>query len=274
MHFITLSRELGSNGGKVAKKIADRLGYRLIDTAAIDEKAQEMGFLKSVAEIDEKAPSFFRRVFSQQPNINLVRLNSIIYEFGKQGDTVFVGRGGHILLRNFGCALHIRITASLETRIRNLVDRGYEKKSIEQVIEMSDRDRSGFMRFAFGVDWRDSRIYDLVLNTDKLGLNSVAEAVISVAQSRDIKDFSRQSLETLGRQALASRAEAAILEAGVSFEINTGVLVSVEESGKVQLSGFVYDEEAKVRAEEVVKKVKGIEGIVNQIQVLPQDRHT
>ena len=274
MHFITISRELGSNGGKVAKKVADRLGYRLIDTAAIDERAQEMGFLKSVAEIDEKAPSFLRRVFTQQPNINLARLKSIIYEFGKQGDTLFVGRGGHILLKNFGCALHIRVTASLETRIRNLVERGYEKKSIEQVIEMSDHDRSGFMRFAFGVDWSDPRIYDLVLNMDKLGLNSAAEAVISVAQSGNIKDCSRESLETLGRYAIASRAEAAIVEAGVAYAINTTILVSVEEPGKVQLSGFVYDEGSKVRAEEVVKEVNGIEGIVNQIQVLPPSTYT
>lgn len=48
MHFITFSRELGSNGGKVAKKVTDRLGYRLVDTATIDKKALEMGFLESV----------------------------------------------------------------------------------------------------------------------------------------------------------------------------------------------------------------------------------
>ena len=99
MHFISFSRQFGSNGGNVAKSVADRLGYQLIDTATIDEKASEMGFLDSVEQIDEKPPSFLKRVFSQQPKINLARLNSIIYEFGKQGDTVFLGRGGHLLLR-------------------------------------------------------------------------------------------------------------------------------------------------------------------------------
>ena len=274
MHFITFSRELGSNGGEVAKKVADKLGYRFIDTGAIDKKAREMGFLESVEQIDEKAPSFLKRVFSRQQNINLARLNSIIYEFGKQGNTVFLGRGGHILLKNFGCALHIHVIASLETRIRNLVERGYEKKSIKRAIEMSDHDRSGFMRFAFGVDWSDSHLYDLVLNMDKLGIDTAAEAVVSMAQSGNIKDCSRQSLETLGRHALVSRAEAAIVEAGVSYGINTTVLVSVEEPGKVQLSGFVYDEGSKVRAEEVVKEVNGVEGIVNQIKVLPPVTYT
>ena len=274
MHFITFSRELGSNGGEVAKKVADQLGYRFIDTGAIDKKAREMGFLESVEQIDEKAPSFLKRVFSRQQNINLARLNSIIYEFGKQGNTVFLGRGGHILLKNFGCALHIRVTASLETRIRNLVARGYEKKPADRVIEMSDHDRSGFMRFAFGVDWSDSRIYDLVLNTNKLGIDSAAETVVSMAQSGDIKDCSQKSLETLGRYALVNRSEAAILEAGVSYGFNTTVHVSVEEPGKVQLSGYVYDEGSKVRTEEVIMATYGVEGIVNQIQVLPPERYT
>jgi cytidylate kinase len=274
MHFITFTRELGSNGGEVAKKVADRLGYRLIDTATIEEKAQEIGLLESVAEIDEKAPSFFKRIFSQQPNINLARLYSIIYEFGRQGDTVFLGRGGHMLLRNFRCALHIHVTASFETRIRNLVERGYEKKSVQRAIEMSDRDRSGFMRFAFGVSWSNSRIYDLVMNMDKLGIDSAVEVVISAAQSGGIKDCSKESLEVLGRYALISKAETAIVTSGISNGFNAIVSVSIEESGKLQLSGIVYDKESKDRAEEVVKKIEGIEGIVNQIQVLPPERHT
>ena len=274
MHFITFSRELGSNGGEVAKKVADQLGYRFIDTGAINKKAREMGFLESVEQVDEKAPSFLKRVFSQQPNINLARLKSIIYEFGKQGNMVFLGRGGHILLKNFRCALHIRVTASLETRIRNLVARGYEKESVDRIIEMSDHDRSGFMRFAFGVDWSDSRIYDLVLNMNKLRIDSAVETVVSMAQSGDIKDCSKESLETLGRYALVSRSEAAIVEAGVSYGFNTTVHVSVEEPGKVQLSGYVYDEGSKVRTEEVIMAINGVEGIVNQIQVLPPERYT
>ena len=152
--------------------------------------------------------------------------------------------------------------------------RGYEKKPADRVIEMSDHDRSGFMRFAFGVDWSDSRIYDLVLNTNKLGIDSAAETVVSMAQSGDIKDCSKESLETLGRYALVSRSEAAIVEAGVSYGFNSTVHVSVEEPGKVQLFGYVYDEGAKVRTEEVIMAINGVEGIVNQIQVLPPERYT
>lgn len=274
MHFITLSRQLGTNGSEIAKKVAARLGYRLVNTEAIDKKAEEMGFLESVAEMDEKAPSFLKRVFSHRPNVNLARLNSVINELGKEGDAVFIGRGGHILLKNFGCALHVRVVASRATRIRNLLERDYEQKSAEQAIEQSDRDRSGFMRFAFGVEWSDPTLYDLVLNMDKVGPDSAAEIVVSMAQSSEIDSCSLQSLEVLGNQALASRSEAALVEAGLSFGLNTTIFVSVEEPGNVQLSGFVYDEESKAQAEEIVQGVKGVEGVTNNIRVLPPERHT
>jgi cytidylate kinase len=274
MHFITFSRLLGTNGEEIAKKVAARLGYRLVDTEDIDNKAREMGFLESVAEMDEKAPSFLKRVFSNRPNINLARLNSIIDELGKEGNAVFIGRGGHILLKNFGCALHVRVVASRKTRIRNLVERGYEEKNAEHAIEQSDQDRGGFMQFAFGVDWNDSKLYDLVLNVDKVGLDSAEETVVSLAESGDIKSCSLQSLEVLGNQALASRAEAAIMEAGLSYGINTTVFVSVEEPGNVKLSGFVYNDEAKASAEETVKGVKGVEGVENEIRVLPPEGYT
>ena len=274
MHFITFSRLLGTNGGEIAKKVAAELGYRLIDTEDIDSKAREMGFLESVSEMDEKAPSFLKKVFSNRPNINLARLNSIIDELGKQGDAVFIGRGGHILLKNFGCALHVRIVASRKTRIRNLVEKGYNQQNAERAIDQSDHDRGGFMRFAFGVDWNDSKLYDLVLNVDKVGIESAAGTIVNLAQSGDIHSCSLQALEALGNQALASRAEAAVMEAGLSYGINTTVFVSVEQPGIVKLSGFVYNDEVKSDIEDILKGVKGVEGIENDIRIVPQESYT
>ena len=193
---------------------------------------------------------------------------------GKQGDAVFIGRGGHILLRNFGCALHVRIVASRETRIQNLVERGFEKKSAEHAIDQSDHDRGGFMRFAFGVDWNDSKLYDLVLNVDKVGIASAAETIMNLAQSGDIQSCSLQSLEALGNQALASRAEAAIMEAGLSYGINTTVFVSVEQPGIVKLTGFVYNEEVKGDIEAILKGVEGVESIEDEIRIVPQEGYT
>jgi hypothetical protein len=72
--------------------------------------------------------------------------------------------------------------------------------------------------------------------------------------------------------ALKSRADAALIEAGLIYGPLTYISVSIPESGKIQLTGFVEDKESKTKAEEVLRKVKDIESIDNQIRILPKRR--
>jgi hypothetical protein len=95
MYFITFSRKMGTNGSEIATRVAEQLGYVFYDTEAIENTAQEMGFLKEVKEIDEKAPSLFLRFISQKPEVYLARLHSVIYELASRGNAVFLGRGSH-----------------------------------------------------------------------------------------------------------------------------------------------------------------------------------
>jgi cytidylate kinase len=273
MKFITFSRQLGSGGAEIAGKVAEKLGYKLHDTASIENSAQDMGFLDSVERIDEKRPSFFKRFFSHTPAIHLDRLNSVIYQLANQGDGVFVGRGGQILLKSFSCALHVRIVSSREQRLKNLLRRGYAKEIASKAIEESDRERANFIKFAFGRDWDDPGLYDVVLNTQKISAALAAETIATIAQSEEIQTCSLHSIETLAKLALTSRAEAALAESGLSYGPTTTVSVSVEQPGIVRLSGLVGDIKSKAKAEDVIKSVKGAVQVDNQISVRPADRH-
>ena len=63
---------------------------------------------------------------------------------------------------------------------------------------------------------------------------------------------------------LARRAEAALIEVGLKH----GPSISVLEPGRIQLTGFVAEEMTKTKAEEILRTVKGIKSIDNQIQVV------
>ena len=273
MHFITLSRKLGSNGGEIARRVAEELGYRLIDSEAIEEEAKELGLLESVTEIDEKLPSLFQRIFTQRPNINLARLNSVINDLAQKGDAVFLGRGGHMLLKAFDCGLHVRVVASRKSRIETLAKRGHSEDMAKRLVDHSDTERGGFIKFAFNVDWEDPELYDVVINTDKLGIDTAVKTITSLAQSSEINACSLIAMESLDKLALADRAEAAIIEAGLSYGLGVAAVASVEKSGVVKLVGLVEDEKSKTRAEEVVKRVKGVKAVENQLRVRPSDRH-
>ncbi len=262
MYFITFSRKMGTNGSEIARRVADQLGYSFYDTEAIENAAREMGFLKDIKEVDEKVPSLFERLFTQKPEIHLDRLHSIIYELASRGNAVFLGRGSHILLRTFKCALHIRVIASLEKRIENLVGRGWHREVAIKAIHKSDHERGAFIKFAFEVDWDNPELYDLVLNTDNLTVDMAANTVLHLASSEEIKARSVDAMRSLEMMGLARRAEAALIEAGLKH----GPSVSVLEPGRIQLTGFVAEEMTKTKAEEILRGVKGVKSIDNQIQ--------
>jgi cytidylate kinase len=274
MHFITFSRKMGANGTEIAKQVADKMGYDFYDTEAIERTAREMGFLESLKEINEKVPSLFQRVYSHKPAIELDRLTSVVYELAKKGDAVFLGRGSHILLKSFNCALHIMVTASPEKRIQNLIERGFHREAALKAIERSDYERRAFIKFAFGVDWENSELYDMVLNMDKLSINLAVNTILDMARSEEIKACSIDAMKSLEVMGLVNRAEAALIEAGLTYgPAGAYVSVVVEEPGRVRLLGVVDDKTSKTRAEKIVKNVKGVESIDNQIRVAPADRH-
>jgi cytidylate kinase len=272
MKWITVSRKMGTHGSDIAKRVASELGYRFYDTEAINQMAQELGVLDSIRQVDGKTPPLLQRIFSDRPAIYLERLYSVIYELAKQGDAVFLGRGSHLLLRDFPCALHVWVTASPETRILTLLDQGFTRDAAERAIKRSDDERSAILRFAFGVDWEDPTRYDLVLNMDKLPVDLAVRTVVQMVRSPDISEASAEALRILDMLALTSRAEAALNEATLEHRFAVSLSVSVVAPGKVRVSGRVETEGQRANAEEVLRAVKGVDAVENAIELVPAAR--
>jgi cytidylate kinase len=263
MYFITFSRKMGTSGSEIVRRVAEQLRYAFYDTEAIEDAAQEMGFLKDVKEIDEKAPSLFLRFISQKSEVYLDRLHSVIYDLASRGNAVFLGRGSHMLLRSFKCALHIRVIASLDRRIEILVGRGWPREVAIKEIEASDHERGAFIKYAFRVDWDDPERYDLVLNMDHLTVDLAVDTVLHIANSEEIGARSVDAMKSLEMMGLARRAEASLIEAGLKH----GASISVLEPGRIQLTGLVREESEKTETEKILRGVEGVRSIDNQIQV-------
>lgn len=235
MYLVTFTRKMGTSGSEIAMMVAGQLQYKLYDTEAIENTAREMGFLNDVKVVDEKAPSLFERLFSHRPEIYLDRLNSVIYELASRGNAVFLGRGSHVLLRTLKCALHVRVTASMEKRLRNLMKRGFQKEEAMRALRKSDHERAAFIKFAFGVDWDDPEQYDVVFNMDNLTVDLAVDTVVQMARAEEIKARSIDAMSSLEMMGLTKRVEAALIEAGFSL---TSLSVSVAEPGRIELGGI------------------------------------
>jgi cytidylate kinase len=266
MYFITVSEMLGTNGEKIAREVAKALNYTFYGEAELFKAAEEMGFLSDVRKLDEKGPPVLETIFSQKPKIYLDRLQSVILEVAKKGDAIFFGRGSHLLLNSFECALHVLVTGSQEKRVERVMkEKNVSREVAEKMILRSDHDKRGFVRFAFDEDWLNPHLYDLILNTDKLSISSAVKMIVHSAKSDEIKACGVDSVKSLGKLSLQRKVEAAFLEAGLT---NPHLFVTVDDVDSVRLYGIVSSDEENKTTEKMVKQIKGVKTVKNEITVL------
>ena len=255
----------GTGGEKIARQVAKKLGYTFYGEEELLKAADQMGFLSDIKKLDEKGPSLLEKFFSERPKIYLNRLQSVILELAKKGDAVFFGRGSQLLLHSFDCAFHVLVAGSQEKRMEKVMaEREVGREVAEKMIDRSDHDKRGFLRFAFDEDWLNPRLYDLLLNTDKLSIDSAVKIVVDAAKSDDIKACGRDSVRLLGKLSLNRKVESALLEAGV---MNPHLFVTVEDANSVRLYGVVNSQEEKEAAEKIIKGIKDIKKIANDLVV-------
>jgi cytidylate kinase len=118
------------------------------------------------------------------PTDYLDLVTSIILECAAQGQAMIVGRGGEIILRGQPGVLHVQVVARFETRVYNVIQReGVKWREAAYAVRLADEQRAGYMRRFYNVDWLDSCLYDLVINTDRIPLNAAVSMIIEAAQA-------------------------------------------------------------------------------------------
>jgi cytidylate kinase len=99
------------------------------------------------------------------------------------GNIVIVGRGGQAILRDKPGALHIRVIAPLEKRMQRLRDQGVRGVSdIKTTIEQQDRASAEYLKRFHNIQWDDPTLYDLVINTGRLEIDTAVQMVVGTVQ--------------------------------------------------------------------------------------------
>jgi len=217
MALLSFSRQEGSLGGRVAREVADRLGYRVLDLKALLDAAQNYGGInRSTPELLERQPALFERLDRERRRYSVV-LRAVVYEAALADNVVFLGRGVGMLLGEFNHAFRVLVIAPIDTRIRRAVAEGVSaspgpksRTEAERIVRRADRDRAGYFRYLFDVDWLDPRYQDLVINTANLDVPATTEIVLDALQHRDLTP-TPATLERLNTLARVAREEAAQL---------------------------------------------------------------
>jgi cytidylate kinase len=265
--LITISGGMGTGAEKVAELVAGKAKLELFDDRRLQEEAIKMGIrAEDLKGLDEKAPGFFDSL-RYNPELYLDILESVVFEVSRGGKGVIVGHGSQALLRDFGCAMHVLIHAPEAYRTEQLMEKhGLSKKAAEKLIQKRDDEKRGFFRFAFRMGWNDPSLYDLVINTEKLGLDGAANLILEALLSDAIKECSLKALETMERMSLMKKVQASLLKEHFS---HTQFHVEVPEQGLVQITGYTTTEEDKRRMVKAAGKVAGVSKVKDEIGVMP-----
>jgi len=257
MPLITISQDFASGGFAIAKKVAEELNLHLYNDDRLKEKALEVGVKpENLPGIEEKIPGFFDRLLRKSPGIYLDVLQEVVYRVAEQGEGIIFGHGAQILLKDFECALHIRIFAPREKRIQNVIlKKGVDGKHAEKLIRMKDDQQKGFFQYAFQGDNSDPALYDLIINTDKISWELATKLIVDLARSDEIKACSLTALATMRRMGLEKKIHASLLDAGITPNM---IFIKVPEPGVVDLSGFADSEEERKLIVKISREMDGV----------------
>lgn len=142
----------------------------------------ERGGLSREAAIAHLASSGGLAYLPQADYLDMV--TSLILEYAAQGQAMIVGRGGQMILRGRREVLHVQLVASFETRAYNITKREEVKwREAAHRVRRADEQRSGYMRRFYNVEWLDSSLYDLVINTDHVPPGTATEMIALAAEA-------------------------------------------------------------------------------------------
>ena len=186
--IITITREFGSGGRTIAKKLADKLGYAYYDYEIVQQIAQESGFAKEYIEEngeDASSTSTFGFIWNNY-GYNLsdelyVAQRNVICELADKGNCVIVGRCSNYILEQADIdSFDVFIKADIEKRAENVADR-VELKGDELIkfLQRRDHKRRVYYRFYTRRKWGDYHDYNMMLDSGMIGKDKCVDMIIS-----------------------------------------------------------------------------------------------
>lgn len=205
---VCISRSRGAGGEAVGQMVSNELRFRYVDDEILVRAAERAEVEPSLVADAERRKSLLTRVLEAMAAAGTVQLEpaaafapdalialnasanyqqligDVIRETGAEGNAVIVAHAASMALAGTDGVLRVLVTAPPETRAQRLADAGgLSEGDARKQIDESDAARRDYFRRFYDVSEELPTHYDLVVNTDVLGLDGAAQAVIGAARA-------------------------------------------------------------------------------------------
>ena len=196
IRIITIEREYGSGAADVARKLSERLGWKLWDQSMTDQIARLLDCeSRIVEEREERNDPLHQRLFkafmrgSFEGTLNAPRLKlvdaecireaaeRVVREAAEAGNVILVGRGSAYYLQDRPDAFHVFVYAPFEQKVLRLQKTGKTQPEAVELAETVDLDRSAYIKQHFKIDWPTRHFFHLMINS-AMGQESVVQIIL------------------------------------------------------------------------------------------------
>jgi cytidylate kinase len=270
MPVIALTQGMGSLAQDIAEQLSAELKISTLQHEVAERVAEKMHVSRSlINRLRGGKAGAIERFRADRQAMALYSAEEVL-EAAAQGNVVIRGWGATQLLRPVPHVPCIRIMRPFDKRVQwlmNEIDTD-DKGVAEAEIRRSDEANASRMQDQFGVQWNEPVLFDMVLNTDRLTVDSCVQMIRMLLARPEFAEteVSRALLQGL---ALSARVRAALR----AQEATHGVDITIDSSaGEVTLRGIVADKEEKAAAVQVSAAVAGVKSVDDQLRVMSRPK--
>ena len=191
-NIVTISREYGSGGYEVGRRVAERMNYKFYDKELIAHIADKFlipeSFVAATEETELKKKNIFHEVFPVFTRTENENADYIFREQGKfivqlveEGNCVIAGRRADYYLKDNPNALHLFFYADQDFKVRRICETENltEDEAVKKIADMDRRRRTSY-EYVTGRTWGDMHNYDRLICTSTLGLDKCVEEIVTL----------------------------------------------------------------------------------------------
>lgn len=211
MAIVTISRGSMSGGEALANCLAAHLGYPVLGREVLVEAAAKLGVPDEVLREKIQTSVGLIETLTRDRHVYLAAVQSALADRCVAGDLIYHGNAGHFLLKDVPNVLRVRLIASMAMRVRAVMKKqGLTREAAAEYIRYVDQERIEWTSFVYGVDWRDPKNYDVVVNLQRITLDSACAMTSGILKTPAYAN-TEEVKKKLRDFALASRVRVALV---------------------------------------------------------------
>ena len=191
--IITISREYGSGGGEIGRKLSKALGIPCYDKELLTIAAKESGYCQEFFEKYDEKPIKSLSYFSYDQTMSSLPLGhqlflkqfNIIQDLAQKQSCIFVGRAANYALRDKFDSIDVFIHADFEFRRKRAIEEhGILSQKSASIVKKIDKERSSYYKYYTDSSWGDAKNYHICLDTGFMGIDEAVRIIIDFIERK------------------------------------------------------------------------------------------